>query len=192
MTLSDLLREKSSSILQRWQCLALATYPEASRRAFQCQQDPFANPVGHALRSGTQAAWEGFVEGRGADEIVACLDEIIKIRAVQEFKPSTAIAFIFSLKDAIRAELGSEDPALALSPEMVDVEARVDRIALGVFDVFTRYRAQVCELRINEIKRSVGRYAQRMSCHSFPRESEEDPSPEGTSDCSQAERGDGR
>jgi len=192
MKLSDLLREKSSAILRRWQDLTLATYPQPSRRVFRSQKDRFANPVGHALQSGTRSAWERLVEGQSAGEIVACLDEIIKIRAVQDLPPSAAIAFVFALKDAIRMELESEDLALASSPELVDVEARIDQIALGVFDVFMRYRAKICELRISEVKRSVGRHAERLSRRSSPLESEEKPLVEGISDCAQAQRGDGR
>jgi hypothetical protein len=160
--LSDRLGEKTSAIAERWLADALAAYPADSAALFRQQKDRFANPVGHALRVGTRAAVEALLEGREAEEICTHLDEIVKIRAVQEFHPSQAVSFVFQLKGAIRAALGTEGPSTqglseVLSSELADLERRIDLMALGVFDIYMRYRGQIYELRINEVKRSVAR-----------------------------------
>jgi hypothetical protein len=176
LALADRLREKSAAIVERWLGHALAAYPKVSRRAFQREKDPFANPVGHALRTATRAVLEGLVHGQTAGEIASCLDEVIKIRAVQEFAPSRAIAFVFSLKEAVRAELGKGDSPAALLAELADLDRRIDQIALGAFDIYTRYRGQIAELRISEVKRSLGGIRERTE----------------TSPCAEAQRGDAR
>jgi hypothetical protein len=164
MVLADRLREKSSAIAERWLRDTLATYPGESAAAFQRQTDPFANPVGHAVRAGTRAALDAFLHGEQPHKICFCLDEIIKIRAVQEFSPSRAISFVFLLKDAIRAELAAEDGhGSSCDSELTELEKQIDQIALGAFDIYMRYRAQVCELRINEVKRSVAKLVERLN-----------------------------
>ena len=145
------LREQSEAIAERWQQQILATYAEPSARAFQREKNPFANPVGHALRTGTRAAVERLAEGRTPAEVAAALDEIIRIRAVQEFKPSQAVAFVFLLKDAMRADGGT-----AGSTESANLDRQIDPIALAAFDIYMHYREQICDLRIREIKRSIG------------------------------------
>jgi hypothetical protein len=111
--------------------------------------------VGHALRRGTRAAVDALLEGQEPGQVGAHLDEIVKIRAIQELKPSEAISFVFLLKEALRAELGAKGSDASLS-ELAELEKRIDLIALSAFDIYTRYRGQIAELRINEIKRSVG------------------------------------
>jgi len=158
MASSDRQQETVAAVAQRWLADTLATYSEAASKAFQSQPDPFANPVGHAVRTGTLAAVEALAAGRSAEDVAACLDEIIQIRAVQEFEPSAAIGFVFLLKDAIR-EKGSELFSRP-SPEEKSSDPfslLIDRVALAAFDIYMRYRRRICELRINEVKRSVGR-----------------------------------
>jgi len=157
VTLSERLRAKIPAIAQRWLGDALAAYPADSAAVFRREKDPFANPVGHALRVGTRAVVEAILEGDDPEEIASHLDEVVKIRAVQEFMPSEALAFVFLLKDAIRAELGGGGPAGVPPSELADIERRIDLLALAVFDIYTRYRGRLCELRINEVKRNVWR-----------------------------------
>ena len=83
------------------------------------------------------------------------MQEIIKIRAVQQLSASQAVSFVFQLKEAIRAELGESVGEPRVSAELVELEGKIDRIALMAFDVFVQCREQVCQLRVNEAKRRV-------------------------------------
>jgi len=187
---SERLRQKSASIAERWLTAALAAYPADSAAAFRRQRDPFANPVGHALRTGTRAAVDALLEGRTSEEICSHLDDVLKMRAVQELQPSQAIGFVFSLKEAVRGELRSDgstlecgDSSPPLASELAELDRCIDRVALAAFDLYTRYRGQICELRINEVKRNVAEIARRMGrCGPWePRENELN-NPSGT-DC---------
>jgi hypothetical protein len=189
MTLSDRLREKIAAIGERWLADALAAYPEGARDVFRRQRDPFANPVGHALRVGMDAVLQGLVEGRSADAICASLDEVIKIRAVQEFTPSQALAFVFLLKDAVRAELGIEEHLPAFSAEWASLQRQIDQVALAAFDAYVRYRGQLCELRINEVKRSVAAIVERLNRRSPSSKSGEDILQMPASTCAESRGG---
>ena len=163
MTFGELLRDNKDAIIQRWLEDVLATYPGTSAGAFKRQKDPFANPVGHSLRVGTRAIFEALIDGMDADKIGEYLQEIIKIRAVQQFSASQAVSFVFRLKKAIRAELGKAASDPRFSSELAEIESCIDRIGLAAFDVFVECRERVCELRVNEMKRRVSWVADKMN-----------------------------
>ena len=192
MALSARVREKSSAIARRWLAGAMTAYPADSAALFRRERDPFANPVGRALRVGTLAVVEALCEGREPEEICSHLDEIVKIRAVQEFAPSRAVSFVFLLKEAIRAELGPEDAGGAFASELAELDGRIDGIALGAFDVYMHYRGRVYELRMNEVKRSVARLIETMKRRRPPHQSDEERLPFGPLECDEAQRGSGQ
>jgi hypothetical protein len=83
------------------------------------------------------------------------MDEIMRIRAVQEFEPSQATAIIFMLKNAIRKELASELKDADLLRELLDLELKIDSLARMAFDLHSRCREQLYEMRVDEVKRRV-------------------------------------
>jgi hypothetical protein len=168
MTLRDLLHKNKKSIVERWQDYALSIYASDATRFFSSEDNRFANPVGYSLRAGTEAIYESLASGLDAEEICRHLEEIIKSRAIQDFSPSEAVAFIFSLKTAIRKELGDSLIEPCLAGEMIEFEARVDQVALFAFDIYCRCREKVSELRINEVKRSVAAVMKRIGVETEP------------------------
>jgi hypothetical protein len=163
MGLTDLLRDRKDAVVGRWLEGALAIYSADAARMFSREKDPFANPVGHRLRVGTRGIVDGLLNGNDHGEISSQLEEIIRVRAVQEMDPSCAVGFVFGLKDAIRAELGDELGTVAVQQELFDLERGIDEIALVAFDIFARCRERLCELRINEVKRQVSWVMERQN-----------------------------
>ena len=155
MTFGELLRQNRDAIGARWLEAALAVYPEESTAAFRREKDPFANPVGHSLRTGTRELLSALLDGMDDAGIRQHLQEIISIRAVQEFSPSQTLGFVFELKQAVRDGLGAaaEDPRHIA--DLVTLDGRIDQLALAAFDVFAQCRERVSELRVNEIKKQV-------------------------------------
>jgi hypothetical protein len=89
------------------------------------------------------------------EEARAALDEIIRVLALQDIPPSQALAFVFHLKQVIREELAAELKDLSLAPELVELESRIDGLALLGFDAYTKRREKLCELKVNEVKAKV-------------------------------------
>ncbi|NQU22135.1 MAG: RsbRD N-terminal domain-containing protein [Candidatus Nealsonbacteria bacterium] len=168
MAFRRLLQEKKDAIVRRWSDKALASYSGDSAAAFKRQKDPFANPIGHGLRVATQAIFDELLDGPDAkagpdmEKIGEHLFEVVRVRAVQQFSASEAVGFVFCLKDAVRAELGSAATDGRYLSELAEFDARVDRVALAAFDVFVECRERLLELRINEVKRTVPWAAQKM------------------------------
>jgi hypothetical protein len=155
VALRELLAGRRDAVLGRWVERVVATYPEGARRLFLGQKDPFANPVGRAVRDGTAGVFDALLSGGGEEAYRAALGDLVAIRAVQQFRPSGAVGFVFGLKEAVRDELAGElgDPGVAR--EMPALEAEVDAAALAAVDLYVEARERVAELRIDEAKRRV-------------------------------------
>ena len=156
MNLESLLIEKKSVILERWYCVILERYPSDTGRFLKKNKDRFDNPVAYEFRKGMEGIYEALVHGMDRDNISSFLDRIISIRAVQDFPPSGAIAFIFLLKKAIRDTLELEIRKNGISDELTERESRIDGLALLCFDVYMKRREKIYEIKLNEIKNRAG------------------------------------
>jgi hypothetical protein len=164
MRIRDLLQGHKDAIVERWLGEVLDTYPDKGAEAFRREQDPFANPVGHAMRVGTRGIVESLLSGTlDEDAVRHHLNEMIKVRAVQQFAPSEAVGVVFRLKAAIRAELVELPQDPESSTELIELEQDIDRMALLAFDLFVQHREQVYQLRVNEMKRRVSWVVERLN-----------------------------
>lgn len=162
------MQEKQSAIVGRWREYALAAYADEASAFLRNERNRFANPVGHVLRSGTEGIYKSLLSGMDAEEICGHLDAIIKVRAIQDLSPSQAVSFVFALKRAIREELGGEVARPDMAAELAGIDAQIDQIALFAFDIYTRCREKVSELRINEVKRSVAAVMEKLGVDADP------------------------
>ena len=96
-------------------------------------------------------------------DIRAALDEIIRIRSVQDFTPSQAVAFVFLLKKAVREELGDEIEREGLYGELLRFEDRVDDLALLAFETYMRCREDLFALKAEALKRGPFRIHDRAA-----------------------------
>jgi hypothetical protein len=174
--LDDLLREKRAVITDRWIEKTLETYPAESRAFFMRQKNRFANPVGQALASGLGAAYDALCQEVDSAELCRCIEEIVKVRAVQEFTPSQSVVFALLLKDVIRDEIRKELDKPQIARELLDFERRIDQMSLFAFDMFVRSREKMYQLRVNEVERRVSTLIKRSGF--FIDESGNEPQPE--------------
>ncbi|MFC1475945.1 RsbRD N-terminal domain-containing protein [Candidatus Zixiibacteriota bacterium] len=150
--MGDLIfQDQQGAILEKWRELILNTYPHDTAAFLHREKDRFANPVGHVLTRGTARLLEALLSGEppSNENVRRALDEIIKIRAVQDFPASRAVEFIFSLKDIVRGLLVNQAPDAG---QLRDFDRRVDRLGLAAFDIYTQNRQKIFDIRVNEIK----------------------------------------
>jgi hypothetical protein len=180
MNLRDLLRKHKTAVTEKWLDKTLATYPSRTSVFFKRTKDPFANPVGNTLSSGIEAVFDDLLEtfedagSVSAEQFCSHLDDIIKVRSVQEFSPSQAVSFVFLLKEAVREELREELGDVHSLAELARFEARIDQLALFSFDIYTKRREKLHELRVNEIKRTGFRLLKKANLISI----DDEPEPE--------------
>ena len=151
MGLNEALAANRGAVLERWFQAVLDTYPADTARFLASGADPFANPVGHTVREGLGRLYDRFVAEVPASELTAAIDGIVRIRAVQEFTPSAAVGFVYTLRGILREELAGSgiDPA-----GLAALEQGVDRLALAAFDVYMQCREKIFEIRVREIRES--------------------------------------
>jgi len=156
LEMETFIRENRAEIGRLWTKKTLDSYPDRAADFFAKDRNRFSNPVGHHLREALYCCLDFLVADDTEETDLGPVAEFIKIRSVQEFKPSEAVGFIFGIKSVLRelAEAGSGEKFPAGDAEWIRVESRVDRLACLVFDLFAENRQKIYELRIGEIKRT--------------------------------------
>ena len=154
--LTSLLEQQREGILGKWFDAIIATYPSGSAEFLAKQKDRFQNPVGHATRTSIEAVFDEIITSMNAEELRRALDGIVRVRAVQDFTASQAVAFVFLLKpllrDIFRKHLGNEMFKQENVDLMVDIEARIDVVAMMTFDKYMECRDKLHQVRTNEIR----------------------------------------
>jgi len=162
-SLAGFLYQKRKNLLNKWfEAIALA-YPPDSSNFLRREKDRFANPVGRSIAEGVEAIIGGLLEGRPAGEAVEPLDKILRIRAVQDFTPAQAVAFVFSLKGIVREMARREAGEIDLAEDLAAFERWVDELALVAFNVYMRCREDVFEIRIKEMRNRTARIIDRLN-----------------------------
>jgi len=163
MMFKDLLLKNRDAILERWFDLILDTYPPETSRFLRRQKDRFANPVGFSILQGIRAIFDELIEGFDPDRINPFLDNMIRVRAVQDFSPSRAVSFIFFLKEVVRESLKNEITEMRFSGELLEFESRIDNLALLAFEIYMKCREKLYELRANELRNRTFRLLERAN-----------------------------
>jgi hypothetical protein len=159
-----LLGQKKDDILARWFDLTLATYAPETAVLWKKQKDPIANPVAHRFRTGMTGILDELAATCGtpsAEVYEPFLDEIIRVRAVQDFTPAQAVAFVYLLKKAVRESLWDEVVQSGRFTELFELESRIDVLALISLDIYCKCREKLFQLRIDQINTQYSRLLKR-------------------------------
>jgi len=132
------------------------TYPEETGRFLRREKDAFANPVGARFAAALENVLNGFIDNKSQESWRDSLDEILRVRAVQDFSPSNALRFIMGLKKILRMTAAKSGKEVS-SEDLRAFEDRVDRMLLAAFDVYSNCRQDLYEIRVKEISRQAER-----------------------------------
>jgi hypothetical protein len=175
MGLQKLLKENKSVILSRWFDTILDTYPSDTKHFLRSKKNQFDNPVAHRISSGIEGIFSQILNDDAERDVSPFLDKVVRIRAVQDFTPSRAVAFMFDLKRLVREVLGEDIRESQLSQELWRFEEEIDKMGLLALDIYMKCREEIYELRVNEVKRSVSRLIARANKICGIAEKEGDP-----------------
>jgi hypothetical protein len=156
MTLQIIFEQHRAEILDKWHAMLVDSYPKETGRFLRREKDAFANPVGARFATALEKVLCGFIDDKAPESWKASLDEILRVRAVQDFSPSNALSFITGLKEILRRTVVKSGEKV--SPEdLLAFEDRVDRMLLAAFDIYSRCRQDIYEIRVKEVSRQVER-----------------------------------
>jgi hypothetical protein len=166
MSLIPFLKKKKATMIKKWFDLVVDTYPTETQRFLRKEKDQFGNPVGSTISSELEILYEELLEGGDRKKVASSLDNIIRVRAIQDFEPSEAVGFVIGLKGLIRDEskkLAAGQPDADLSAELQTIEKKIDDALLVAFDIYSKCREKIHNLRANESKRQVSRLLQKAN-----------------------------
>ena len=163
MNLRALLSEKKAAIVKKRFDLIIDNYPADASNFLKKQKNRFLNPVGYTISQSIESLFDELIQGVDSEKLFPFLNDIIKIKAVQDFSPSKALSFIFLLKQAIRVEIGSDIKKKQISNELTSFEAQIDELALLSFDIYMKCRERIYELKTNETRNMTFRLLQRAN-----------------------------
>jgi len=154
----NLSQTERTKMLARWFDRIVDGYPAETARFLRDQSDPFANPVGAALRDELAPIFDAILDDRDPSEVEPSLDRIVRVRALQEMSPSKAVSFVLELKEIF------DEVADGASGEAKRIfDSRVDQMLLTAFNVFSRCREQVYDIRVKEVRNRSLKVMERLN-----------------------------
>ncbi|MBV5305251.1 MAG: RsbRD N-terminal domain-containing protein [Desulfobulbaceae bacterium] len=150
MNLDEAFRNYREKIVDQWVNYTLSTYKSST--FFIKEKDKFANPVGGNIREALDCLFDLLAKNADPQEFVAPLEQIILIRAIQEFTASVAVGPIHAVKHITREILAKDKERCHLVQELYDFEFAVDLAVLAAFDLYMHCRERLYQVRIKEIK----------------------------------------
>jgi len=159
--LVKIIEQKKAAIVKKWFDLTAQTYAPDTAEFLKSKTDPFANPVGGSILSSLNVLLDQLIHDMDPQTINSFLDPIIRIRAVQNFTPSQATAFVLSLKKALRENLAKELRDLSSIRELFEFESKIDQLSLMAFDIYMQCREKIYQISANETRNRTFRAFER-------------------------------
>ena len=184
MNLEKLLIKKRDRIVDKWIDSVQESYPSETVEFFRHQRNRFANPLGAAISETMGPLFDELLNGNNPQNISSLLDRIIRIRAVQDFEPSGAVAVVFLIKKVIRDELKKDiekDGPIEVE-DLLEFESRIDYCVLLAFDVYMKCRETIWENKLDDFKKRPFVTEGVAKCLSYMLKQEQGQD-KGTKDC---------
>ena len=166
-TLYALLWPHKEHITKRWIDIVHGSYPFETVGFLRTRKDQFANPVGYRTEQAAAALLDVlFTEAPDQAALGDAVEEIIRVRAIQDFPPETAVGIIFAMKDIVREIVEKSGQGALCYPALLTLESRIDAVALIAFGIYARCREKMHLLKVEEFKRrhsQIVRLAERKT-----------------------------
>ncbi len=153
MNLEKLLTKKRDRIVDKWINSIQESYPSETVEFFRHQRNRFANPLGASISETMGPLFDELLNGNNQQNMFSLLDKIVRIRAVQDFPPSGAVAVVFLLKKVIRDEMKKDIDKDGLFEDLLEFESRIDYCVLLAFDVYMKCRETIWENKLDDFKK---------------------------------------
>jgi len=154
MNLEHLLLQNKKAILQGWLHRIFDSYNPGTGKLLLNGGDRFANPVGYAISTGAEQILDALIRGDEPGTLHGCLEKIIRIRAVQDFTPAQAVAFMTDLKTVIRTQVTGGATKHGLLEELNGLDTKIDCLCTTSTELYISMKSQIRELVVKEAAKS--------------------------------------
>jgi hypothetical protein len=155
MGLDLFLEQHKAAIVKTWFERVTNSYAPDTANFYKSQKDQFANPVGTTLEKSLITLFEELSGDMDHKVITPLLDPMIRIRAVQDFNPSKAVAFIYDLKTIIHTKSRKKHNDTEFLQELLEFGQKIDTLALIAFDIYASCREKISQLKLSLEKNQV-------------------------------------
>ncbi len=156
-------KNQEQAIFEQWYEIIARTYSAESYALLKETSKQFTNPLAYNIYTEAKSLFEAILEDRYLELIEEPLNNILKIRAVQDFTSSEAVGFILNLKQVFRMELTSISNTDEYYKTLSLIEDRIDQVLLKAFNIFMQIREKIYELKANEVKNRTSRMIERLN-----------------------------
>ncbi len=151
MDFCDFLLENQTVLVKQWIDRAMSVYHADSLNFLTTQKDRFANPLGYKVESAIEHLYKSIRGVVDDEKMLPYLEQLLKMRAVQDHSASAAVAFIFDIKRLLRDRCRSEKYALA-DDDWWTFTCQVDELAMKTFELYSASRERLYLVRLQELK----------------------------------------
>ena len=150
--LQQFLEQNKETIIAKWIEEIIDTYEPEMIKFLHKENNQFANPVRNTIITSANNIYAAIIDRKQIDKSFPGLEDLIKLRAVQDFSPSHAVLFMFQLKNIINNTVEISDQFEISIKQLIEFNNYLDTLIQIAFDVYTDCRSKIYELRIKEIK----------------------------------------
>lgn len=163
MLFADKIKQEKDTLLQKWVDKYYAAYPLGSTGFIRTSTDKFKNPIGIITQTSLSTLYDAAIgEDIEFSDVHNALNELVKLRAVQEMPPSRAVGPMAQLKTLFKEEVfdslvknnNNSKVLQEIFEGFFTVAARIDSLLLLSMDLYSADREKVFNLRVEEIHRS--------------------------------------
>ena len=140
------LKKNKKKILNSWFCILMDVFPKDKSQFLRKNKDSFANPIGSISFKSLENIILELSENFNEKKIKKDLEAILKILAIQEFKPSVALSFVLPLKKIIK------DTIKEKNIDFSNIDLQIEKMLLIAFDIFIANRELIFKFKANHIK----------------------------------------
>jgi thiol-disulfide isomerase/thioredoxin len=161
MNLSKLLKPHLKEIAEEWFREVINTYPDESVKFLMKDKKKFANPVGFNISQEISAITEELITFEDNDLLIESIDNLMRIRAVQDMKPSQATAIFLPLKEIIEKYLVVKKGNNI--KEYIEMCRRIDYLTSLGFDSYVKMVKKIYDIKSNEVEKRFGKAVERIN-----------------------------
>jgi len=153
MNLKSILIAKKEALLSRWLREIFNPCGLGGNKLAPAGGDRFTDPVGHTISNNAAHLLDALIKGDDTEASRGCLENIIRIRAVQDLTQSQAVGFMAGLKPIIRSQVIAETKKYGLMKELSELENRIDCLGHIADESYINMKRKIRELAINQAKK---------------------------------------
>lgn len=170
MRMYDLLKQNQKIVKEKWFDQISKTYAERTSQFLTSVEDPFANPVGTTFAANLSDIYDLLVKKADSTEFRKPIEDVVRIRAVQEFSASKAVGWIFLIKPVLRelwhGKLYKDAVDYSKSPgaleDLAEFESQIDGLALICFDLYMECREKDYMIKATELRDRSKKFMERV------------------------------